>query len=154
MSVVHLLVGLPGAGKTTYAKALARQGVVRLAVDERVVARHGRLGRDYPESAHLALLGPVLAEVRRELVEHVRAGRSVVLDHGLGQRAERDEYKRLVTGAGGTWRLVHFKVARAELLRRLAARNADDAVGLITPEVLDWIADRSEEPVGEGEVVV
>ncbi|MEU4801193.1 ATP-binding protein [Actinosynnema sp. NPDC023587] len=144
--VVHLLVGLPGSGKSTYARGL---GVVRLSVDERVKARHGRLGKDYPSADHLALLGPVVAEVRAELVAHVRAGRSVVLDHGLGRRAERDEYKRLVEDAGGTWRLVHFAVPHDELLRRLAARNEDPEAGRITPEVLTWIADRSEEPADD-----
>ncbi|GLW90083.1 AAA family ATPase [Actinokineospora globicatena] len=149
--VVHLLVGLPGAGKTTYAKALEARGVVRVSVDEVMIARHGRLGKDYPESDHLALLGPVTDEVRARLVELVRDGVSVVLDHGLGTKAERDAYKRLVVEHGGHWRLVHFQVERAELSRRLATRNADAEHGVISPETLDWIAQRSEDPVGEGE---
>ena len=61
--VVYLLVGLPGSGKTTYAKALRRRGVVRLSVDEQVIVRHGRLGKDYPEDKHLALLSGVIEAV-------------------------------------------------------------------------------------------
>jgi predicted kinase len=148
---VYLLTGLPGAGKTTYAKALQRQGVVRLSVDELVIARHGRLGKDYPEEEHLALLSPITDEVQQQLVELVQQGRSVVLDHGLGNKAERDAYKRLVTNHGGRWRLVHFPVERTELLRRLAIRDNEAESGLISPETLDWIAEHSEEPVGEGE---
>lgn len=132
--VVYLLVGLPGSGKTTYAEALRERGVVRLSVDEAMTARHGRLGKDYPEADHLALLGPVVDEVRARLVELVRAGRDVVLDHGLGRRAERDDYKGLVTRHGGRWRLVHFAADRAELARRLAARNEEAGSGLVTPE--------------------
>ncbi|WP_035305969.1 AAA family ATPase [Actinokineospora inagensis] len=150
-TVVYLLTGLPGSGKTTYAKALERRGVVRLSVDERVVARRGRLGKDYPESEHLALLGGVIDEVRRELVGLVEAGRSVVLDHGLGTKIERDAYKQLVTTHGANWRLVHFPVPRHELLRRLAIRNDEADSGLISPSTLDWIAEHSEEPVDEGE---
>lgn len=148
-AVVYLLTGLPGSGKTTYAKALP--GVIRLSVDEVILARHGRLGKDYPESEHLSLLGAVVTDVQQRLVEHIRAGQSVVLDHGLGTTAERDAYKRLVTEHGGTWRLVHFPVDRDELLRRLALRNDEAESGMITPETLDWIAEHSEPPHGEGE---
>ncbi|MBE1462644.1 AAA family ATPase [Kibdelosporangium phytohabitans] len=148
---VYLLAGLPGSGKTTYANTLRRRGVVRLSVDEQVIAAHGRLGKDYPETEHLALLRPITDAVRRQLATLVQNGQSVVLDHGLGTKAERDAYKDLVTRHGGRWRLIHFPVARAELLRRLAVRNDDAESGLISPEVLDWIAEHSEEPVGEGE---
>lgn len=152
--MVYLLVGLPGSGKSTRARLLERDGVVRLSVDETLRERHGRLGEDYPAEHHLALLGPVVDDVRRRLVAAVRSGHSVVLDHGLGRRAERDEYKRLAVGLGAAWRLLHFRVDRAELLRRLAARDADVGSVMISPETLDWMAATSEEPRGEGEEII
>ncbi|WP_443034987.1 AAA family ATPase [Streptomyces sp. BE133] len=81
--VVWLLTGMPGSGKTTFAKALARGGVVRLSVDDQMTARHGRIGKDHAEHEHLALQAPVIEDVRRQLVALLREGRSVVLDHGL-----------------------------------------------------------------------
>ncbi len=152
--VVYLLVGLPGSGKSTYARALERTGVVRLSVDDELRARHGRLGKDYPAERHMSLLGPVVSDVRQQLVDLVRRGHSVVLDHGLGQRSERDEYKHLVTTLGAEWRLLCFRAARSELLRRLAVRNIDAHYGMMTTEILDWLATVSEEPEGEGEEVV
>ncbi|SCG68271.1 Predicted kinase [Micromonospora zamorensis] len=152
--MVYLLVGLPGSGKSTYARALELTGVVRLSVDDVLQARHGRLAKDYPADRHVSLLGPVVEEVRRQLIELIRSGRSVVLDHGLGQRRERDDYKQLVESLGADWRLLHFRVDQAELRRRLAIRNEDAASGIITPETLDWIAAVSEEPRGEGEEIV
>jgi predicted kinase len=149
--VVYLLTGLPGSGKTTYAKALQRKGVVRLSVDEQVIARHGRLGKDYPAAEHLALLGAITDEVQQQLAALIQDGQSVVLDHGLGSRADRDAYKRLVTQHGGRWRLIHFRVERADLLQRLAKRNTEADSGLISEETLNWITEHSEEPVGEGE---
>lgn len=149
--VVFLLTGLPGSGKSTYARALEHDGVARLSVDEQMIATHGRLGHDYPESEHLALLAPIVEDIRRRLIELIREGHSVVLDHGLGRRADRDGFKRLVTDHGGTWRLVHFQVDRAELLRRLTIRHGDLESVAISPETLEWIAQHSEEPTGEGE---
>ncbi|MFF0470325.1 AAA family ATPase [Micromonospora zamorensis] len=146
--------GATGSGKSTYARALEQVGVVRLSVDDVLQARHGRLGKDYPADRHVFLLGPVVEDVRRQLIELIQNGRSVVLDHGLGQRRERDDYKQLVESLGAGWRLLHFRVDQAELRRRLAIRNEDAAFGVITPETLDWIAAVSEEPHGEGEEII
>ena len=149
--MVWLLTGLPGAGKTTFALALEQQGVIRLSVDDQMTALHGRIGKDHAEHEHLTLQAPVIEGVRRQLIELVRAGHSVVLDHGLGRRAERDDYKRLVTEHGGRWRLVTFQLDRDELLRRLSKRNDDPAHGVITPQILDWLTESCEAPHGEGE---
>lgn len=149
--VVWLLTGLPGSGKTTFAKTLARGGVVRLSVDDQMTARHGRIGKDHAEHEHLSLQAPVIEDVQRQLVALLREGRSVVLDHGLGTRAVRDDYKQLVTDHGARWRLVHFQADHDELLRRLAKRNSEKEHGVISPETLAWIAEHSEAPVGEGE---
>lgn len=124
LPVVHLPAGLTGSGKTTYARRLEAEGVLRLSVDEEVFARHGRYGVDYPEHEY----------------------------------PEREEYKKLVEDASGTWRLIHLKVDKAELLRRLAERNqrsATDANALtVTPEMLDDFFARFEEPSGEGEEII
>ncbi|WP_326667851.1 AAA family ATPase [Streptomyces sp. NBC_01257] len=149
--VAWLLTGLPGSGKTTFATALARGAVVRLSVDDRMTALHGRIGKDHAASDHLALQAPVIEDVRRQFAALLGEGRSVVLDHGLGTRAVRDDYKGLVTECGGRWRLVHFQVAHDELLRRLAKRNGEPEHGVISRETLAWIAEHSEAPVGEGE---
>ena len=154
--VVYLLVGLTGSGKTTYARRLEAEGVLRLSVDEEVFARNGRYGVDYPEHEYPERERPVVRELRERLAEAVRAGRSVVLDYGLWRRAERDSYKKLVEDAGGGWRLIYLEVDRAELLRRLGERNlrADANALKVTPEALDEFYARFDEPRGEGEEVV
>ncbi|MFD0427532.1 AAA family ATPase [Streptomyces zhihengii] len=67
---------------------------------------------------------PVVAELHERLAELVAEGRDVAWDHGLWPRKDRDAMKTLVESAGGRWRLLYFPVARDELLRRLAERNA------------------------------
>lgn len=125
---VYLLAGLPGSGKTTYAKALASEGVVRLAVDEVVQERHGTVGVDYQASQREELLRPILEEINEQLVAHVEAGRDVVLDHGLGEPEVRDAYKRLVEEHGGQWCVIHFTVDHTDLIRRLEERNQAEAL--------------------------
>lgn len=39
---IYLLCGLPGSGKTTYAKQLQEQGVIRLSLDEELFKLFGR----------------------------------------------------------------------------------------------------------------
>ncbi|MFF7098435.1 ATP-binding protein [Streptomyces rubradiris] len=155
--VVYLLVGLTGAGKTTYAqRRLEPAGAVRLSADETVVRDHGRYGVDYPEDEYFEREASAIAEVRGRLVDLVGQGRSVVLDHGLWTREARVEWRKLVEDAGGRPRLLYFPVDREELLRRLAVRNRRrDANALAVSEraLSDFIT-RFEPPSGEGEEVV
>lgn len=155
--VAYLLVGLTGSGKTTYAlRRLVPDGAVRLSVDERVHERHGRYGVDYPERQYFEREAPVVAEVREELVTLIAAGRDTVLDHGLWLRSDREEWKKLVTAAGGRPRLLYFPVPREELLRRLEERNQrEDGNALaVSPQALDDFYARFEPPHDEGEVEV
>ncbi len=154
--IVYLLCGLTASGKTTYAKKLEQAGVVRLSVDEEVYARHGRYGVDYPEWEYFERERPVVAEMRHRMLELVRSGVSVVFNHGLWTRTDREYYKRLIEDAGGTWRLLYFRADRALLLVRLAERNqrTDTNALRVTPEALDDFFRRFEEPIGEGEDIV
>ena len=152
--MVYLLAGLPGSGKSTYARTLEQHGVLRLSVDERVIDRHGLIGSDYPANAHFTLAAPILAEVRAELVRLIRGRHSVVLDHALDRRVDRDDYKELVSRHGGQWRLLYFKADRAQLVRRLAARHAAGGVGEVTAEMLDWITATWQEPIDEEEELI
>ncbi|MFG2693149.1 AAA family ATPase [Kitasatospora sp. NPDC048407] len=154
---VFLLVGLTGSGKTTYAtRVLEPAGAARLSVDELVHARHGRYGVDYPEHRYFELEAPVVAEVRERLAGLVAAGTDVVLDHGLWLQRDRDEWKKLVSEAGGRWRLLYFPVPKGELLRRLQERNRrEDANALtVTAGALDDFYERFDVPEGEGEEIV
>ena len=154
--LVYMLCGLTGSGKTVYAKRLEAKGCVRLSIDELVQDRHGRYDIDYPADDYQRFYDEAVTEVDRRLVELLEAGQSVVLDHGLWQRSNRDRYKRLVEAHGGRWRLFYFTAEPEVLRRRLAERNPrTDANALtVTKEMLDAFLARFEAPRGEGEVVL
>lgn len=153
---VYLLCGLTGSGKTTYARGLEELGAVRLAVDEEVYARNGRYGVDYPEDQYFAREAAVVGDLHQRLRELIASGTSVIWDHGLWSRDDRDAMKRLVTEAGGSWQLLYFRADRATLVERLRERNQrTDANALtVTEEALDEFVARFEPPAGEGEHVI
>ncbi|MFD7923999.1 AAA family ATPase [Streptomyces sp. NPDC059740] len=150
------LIGITGSGKTTLATALAARGMVRLSVDEEVHRLHGRYGIDYPEHEYGERERPVVEAVLAELVDHLRAGRDLVLDHGLWLRRERDDLRRTVERAGGRLLLVYLPVEMPELLARLERRNRrDDANALtVTPSALDDFFDRFEPPEPDEPVLI
>ncbi|MFB6750672.1 AAA family ATPase [Streptomyces sp. NPDC056353] len=151
-----LLIGITGSGKTHLAQALAAMGLVRLSVDEEVHRLHGRYGVDYPEHGYFEREAPAVETVRAQLTEHLRAGRAVVLDHGLWRRSDREEWQKTVRAAGGLPLLVYLPASREELLRRLAARNQrKDANALnVTPEALDDFFARFEPPTDDEGAVI
>jgi hypothetical protein len=51
-------------------------GVVRVSVDERMIALHGRLGVDYGIEDHDALLGPVVEWAKTQILETLNIGES------------------------------------------------------------------------------
>ncbi|MFD8654122.1 AAA family ATPase [Streptomyces mirabilis] len=146
-----LLIGITGSGKTHLAQALADHGLVRLSVDEEVHRLHGRYGVDYPEHGYFQREAPAVETVRAQLTEHLLVGHSVVLDHGLWRRSDRDEWKKTVRAAGGRPLIVYLPASKEELLRRLAARNQrQDANALaVTPEALDDFFARFEPPADD-----
>ncbi|MCX4766081.1 ATP-binding protein [Streptomyces sp. NBC_01275] len=85
----------------------------------------------------------------------MRSGRSIVLDHGLWRRSDRDEWKKTVRAVGGRPLLVYLPASKEVLLRRLAARNQRrDANALtVTPEALDDFFARFEPPTADEDAV-
>jgi predicted kinase len=157
MLTVFLLVGLTGAGKTTYAERVLRPaGATRLSVDEIVFARHGRYDIDYPAAKYFDLYEPALAEVRSSVLRELELGHDVALDLGIWSRPDRNSWKALIESAGARWRLLYFPVPRTELLRRLDDRNRlEHANALrVTESDLDDFYARFDEPAGEGEEII
>ncbi|MFJ8443546.1 AAA family ATPase [Kitasatospora griseola] len=142
MPTLFLMVGLPGAGKTTMARRLAEQhGALRLTPDEWLLPLFDRVE---PGDKRDVLEGRML----RLALDAVRVGADVVVDFGCWSRDERSAIRWLVAAEGARCRLVHLPVdaatQRARIARRWATRP-DETYPMTEAQVRDG-RDRFEEP--------
>src|SRR5262245_11928243 len=123
MPTLHLMCGLPGAGKTTRARELeAEHRALRLTPDEWITAL---LGADPDHAALDAARDPTESLQWAVAARVLGLGVDVILDFGFWSREERDSYRdrAAAIGAGS---VVHFVDAPLDSLKtRLAARRSD-----------------------------
>ena len=118
MATLFVMVGLPGAGKTTMAKELAvRHRALRLTPDAWMIPLFGESEaggkRDVLEGRLIWLAGAAL-----------RLGTSVVLDFGCWSRDERSALRWLARSVGAACRVVYLPIDRQTQLARIAHRQA------------------------------
>jgi predicted kinase len=112
-----LMVGLPGAGKTTRAKELAvAHRALRLTPDHWMIPL---FGDPIASGKRFALEGRLISVALQAL----RLGTSVVLDYGLWGRDERSALRWLARSAGASCRVVYLPVDKDVQLARIAHRQ-------------------------------
>lgn len=147
---IHLLHGLPGTGKTTFARKLAADtGAVCLTHDEWMTALYGN---DPPAEHFAEYHDRVLALIWKMTAEFVRRDIDVILDHGFWTRTARDVARKQARAIGGIPKLYHMvcpdAVADARVLER--SKHPQPGVLLIDAHALQLFRSRYEPP-GENE---
>lgn len=139
---VYLIVGLPGAGKTTRAKELELSApALRLTPDEWQIMLFG--DRNPPDQRDLVegkliQLGMRVAEL----------GTNVVLDFGLWSKDERSALRWIANAVGARSRVVYRPIGHQEQRRRVTSRFAatpDQTFRMSDVELEQWRA-RFEAP--------
>jgi hypothetical protein len=127
MNTVHLICGLPGAGKTTLAKKIEEENrALRFSLDEWLITLFGRY--EITPDNHAAHVERVLAcrSVIWMMAERaLRLGVDVILDDGFFLKEHRGQYKDLILKAGANPKLYFVDVDSEKLLTRLHNRNSD-----------------------------
>jgi len=144
---VHLILGLPGSGKTTLSLKLSEELVLpRFSLDEEyflVVPNVQQSERDF------AIEAEVEARIKDRVAALLAGGSSVVLDFCPWRIPQRQSYYSFIESHGGLPQVHYLPVERDELLRRLEIRNSlrDGRYQYMSPEMLDDFYGRFDPPV-------
>src|SRR5688572_2556242 len=125
MATLHLMVGLPCAGKSTFARKLEReQSALRLTVDEWHIQLFGQDAEDPEHDARHGLIEAMLWNVASRALE---LGTNVILDFGFWAREEREDYRSRAKALGASSEVHFLDVSADELMRRLMTRNSQSS---------------------------
>ena len=146
-----LMVGLPGAGKTTRAKELEQAtGAVRFTPDEWHLFLFGDDFHDPREHALHDQRHDRVEELQWRLGKRLLAqGVSVILDFGFWAKEQREEKYREAQALGAEFALCYVHAPLEELCRRLEARvqaGQKDVFQTITREDMEQWAALFQEP--------
>jgi predicted kinase len=125
MPTAHLVCGPTGAGKTTYAVALAaRAGAVRFSIDE-WMAKLFAADRPEPMNAQWALerVARCESQIWTVTARVLAAGTHVVLDLHFSQADHRDQWRTNVAGTIAESKLHYLDVSREIRLARVLERD-------------------------------
>ena len=133
---LHLLIGLPGAGKTTLARRLeAEHAALRLTPDEWMTPL---VGAGESGEKRWVLESELLWGVAARALT---LGVDVILDYGCWAREERDLFRARAAALGAVFELHVLDVPVEVLWERLNRRNAQrpaDTFAVTRAELDEW----------------
>lgn len=149
-SIVYLLCGLPGSGKTVYAKKLKQDGIIRFSLDEELFKKYGN---GFPAEKYKTYESETKKFILAQLISLLKTNSSAVLDWGFWKRDERDKIKQMIMNFNAQWRLIYFKFDKTKLKERLDRRDLKEN-HKIDSNMFAHFTEEFEEPDDEGETIL
>ena len=104
MATVHLLCGLPGSGKTTFARELEEtHRAIRYTYDEWMVQLYGRSPEQFE-----TLFNRVSNLIWRTATRNLALGTDVILDKGFWYKKDREHVRHAATAIGAENKTLFF----------------------------------------------
>ena len=142
--VLYLMLGYPGAGKTTTAKVIHElTGAAHLWADEIRRERYGR--PDYSHSENIALYNH-MNDLTAELLA---AGNSVIFDTNFNFRKDREHLRSIAKEHGAITKLIWVKTDRAIAKKRATAGASEGdtrVLGDMPAAAFDLVSNKLEPP--------
>ena len=139
---LFLMVGLPGAGKTTLAKQIEKErGALRLTPDDWMHA----LGIDLFDESMRSKIEALQWEISARVL---KIGRDVILDFGFWSIGEREDYAARASEIGARVEICFLDLPMEDLRNRVRQRN-DEGFVQIDMELLDSYSALFQPPTKE-----
>ncbi len=131
MNTLYITVGLPGSGKSTYAKEFIKGKEIEYLSSDSLRAVYGKSEEDQ------TVTPLVFGHIKRKVDEFLKDGKNVMVDATSVNRKERSDYINTAKKYGAKVIALVFKMDRAGLIARNQKRGSEG--GRVVP---DWVIDK------------
>ena len=139
MNVLYITVGLPGSGKSTYAKEFVKGKDIEYLSSDELRAVFGKSEEDQ------TVTPLVFGHIKRKVDDFLKDGKNVLVDATNVNRRERSDYINTAKKYGSKVVVLVFKMDRAGLIERNLKRGNEG--GRVVPDwVIDKMFNKYEEP--------
>ncbi len=138
-NTLYIAVGLPGSGKSTYAKNFVNGKDIEYLSSDELRAVYGK------DETDQSVTSIVFGHIKRKVDEFLKDGKNVLVDATSVNRRERSDYINSAKKYGAKVVAIVFKMDRQGLIDRNKKRGEQG--GRVVPDwVIDKMLNKFEEP--------